>query len=152
MWFDEMDDLGSGIKGIGTNTDLGIWLKLSIGSRVSFDSRVGSKLTNWNSHSLSKMWLSSIGGSFSRCIGTGINVGSGMWFKWGKNTEVNIDSKIRTKSQSWGSGHIHVQVQSHWSENLPVCQWFDIDQVQDIGMKLNFGFQTTIIFGPDQWG
>ena len=34
----------------------------------------------------------------------GINVGSGNWSKLGKNTEIHIDSKMGTESQSWGSG------------------------------------------------
>jgi len=36
-------------------------------------------------------------------MSTGINVGSsGIESKLDKNTEVNIDSKFETKSQSWG--------------------------------------------------
>jgi len=37
-------------------------------------------------------------------MGTGINVGSGNWSKLGKNTGVNIDSKMRTESQKLGIG------------------------------------------------
>ena len=37
-------------------------------------------------------------------MSTGINVGSGNWSKLGKNTGVNIDSKMETESQSWGIG------------------------------------------------
>ena len=40
MRFFRMDDLGSEMKGTGTNTDLSIWRKLSLVSRVSFNSRV----------------------------------------------------------------------------------------------------------------
>ena len=58
------------------------------------------------------MWLSKIGDYISRSMGTGINVGSENWSKLGKNTGVNMDSKMGTESQSWGSVHIHNQVQS----------------------------------------
>jgi len=37
-------------------------------------------------------------------MSTGINVGSRNWSKLGKDTGVNIDSKIGTESQDWGSG------------------------------------------------
>jgi len=37
---------------------------------------------------------------FYNIWGTGINVGLGIKFKLGKDTEVNIDSKFETKSQS----------------------------------------------------
>ena len=97
MWFYRIDDLDS-----GTNTDSGIWLKPSLGSRVSFGSRVESKFKNWNSHSfpINGMWLSKIGDSISRFMGIKINVGLGNWFKLGKDIRVNIDSKMGTKSQS----------------------------------------------------
>jgi len=37
-----------------------------------------------------------------------INVGTGNLSKLGKDTKVNIDSKMRTESQGWGSGsHSH---------------------------------------------
>ena len=49
------------------------------------------------------MWLSNIGDSNSRSMGTRINVGSENWSKLGKNTGVNIDSKMGTESQSWES-------------------------------------------------
>ena len=39
----------------------------------------------------------------------GINVGSENWSKLGKDTGVNIDSKMGTESQGWGSGsHSHL--------------------------------------------
>ena len=44
-----------------------------------------------------------IGGSVSRSMGTEINIRSGIGFKSGMDIGVNIDSKIRTESQSWGS-------------------------------------------------
>ena len=37
-------------------------------------------------------------------MGTRINIGSENWPKLGKNTGVDIDSKMETESQSWGSG------------------------------------------------
>jgi len=86
-----------------TNIDSSIWLKSSLVLRVSFDSRVKSKSKSWNSHSLpiNRMWLSKIGGSISKSMGTRINVGLKNGSKLDKDTEVNIDSK---KSQSCGSG------------------------------------------------
>jgi len=54
------------------------------------------------------MWLSKISDSISRSMGMGINVGSKNWFKLGKDTGVNIVSKMETESQSWGSmSHSH---------------------------------------------
>ena len=46
MWFDELDDLGSEMKGTGTNTDSGIIFKSSLSSKVNFSSRVESKSKN----------------------------------------------------------------------------------------------------------
>ena len=63
----------------------------------------------------------------------GLRIGS----KLGKNTRVNIDSKIETESQSWGSIHIHKQVQSNWSENFPIFPRFGIGRVQVDVLKLN---------------
>jgi len=41
-------------------------------------------------------------------MGMGINVGSRNWSKLGKDTNANIDSKMGTESQGWGSGsHSH---------------------------------------------
>jgi len=40
MWLGGMVDLGSRMKGSGTNNDSGIWLKSSLGSRVSFGTQV----------------------------------------------------------------------------------------------------------------
>ena len=59
------------------------------------------------------MWLSKIDDSISRFMGTETNVGSENWSKLGKNTRVNIDSKMGTESQGWGSGSHHNQVQSY---------------------------------------
>jgi len=85
-----------------TNTDSRIWLKSSLGLRVGFDSIVGSKSKNLSSHlwSINGMWLSKIGGSISKFMGIGINVGSVIGSKLGQDTGVNIDWKIRTESQS----------------------------------------------------
>ena len=105
MWLGGMVDLGSRMKGSGTNTDLRMWLKSSLGSRVNFYSKVGSKSKNWSSHSwsINRMWVFKIGGSISRYIGVGINVSSRIGSKLGKDTGVNIDSKIKIESQSQGS-------------------------------------------------
>ena len=77
--------------GSGTNTNPE---KSSLGSRVSFDSIVGSKLKNLNPHSfhINEIWIYKIDDSISRSIGTRINVGLGNGSKLGKNTGVNIDS------------------------------------------------------------
>ena len=40
----------------------------------------------------------------SRSMGTAINVGSENWYKLGNDTGINIDSKMETESQGWGSG------------------------------------------------
>jgi len=98
-----MDNLGSEMKSSGTNTNSG---KSTLGSRVSFASRVESKSKNLISHSFptNEIWLSKIGDSISRSIGTGINVGSENWCKLGKDTRVNLDSKMGNKSQGWGWG------------------------------------------------
>jgi len=49
------------------------------------------------------MWLSKIGGLYSKSIGTGISVGSGIGFKSDKDIRVNIDLKSGTESQNWAS-------------------------------------------------
>jgi len=58
------------------------------------------------SHSFSNngIWLSKIGGSISKSMDTGINVGSKNGSNLDKDTGINIDSKIKTESQSCGSG------------------------------------------------
>jgi len=86
------------------------WKKSSLSSRVGFGSIIGSKSKNLNSHSffINGMWLSKMGDSISRSIGTGINIGSEKWSKLDKDTVVNIDLKFETKSESWGWGsHSH---------------------------------------------
>ena len=85
MWFCGMDGFAYEMKRLGTNTNSG---KLTLGSRVGFSSRVESKSKNLISHSffINETWLSKIGDSISRFIGTGINVGLGNWFKLGKDT------------------------------------------------------------------
>ena len=66
MWLCGMVDLRSRVKCSGTNTDLGIWLKSNLGSRVGFGSKVKSKSQNWNWHSLpmNGMWLSTLTDQF----------------------------------------------------------------------------------------
>ena len=83
--------LGLRMKGSWTNTNS---KKSSSGSRVSFDSIVGSKSKNLNPHSfpINEIWLYKIDDSISRSIGTRINVGLGNGSKLSKNTGVNIDS------------------------------------------------------------
>jgi len=49
------------------------------------------------------MWLSKIGGSVSRSIDTGINVGSGNESKSVKDIRVNIDLEMGNESQGWRS-------------------------------------------------
>jgi len=66
------------------------------------------------------MWLCKINASSSKFTDTGINVGSEMWFKSGKNTGVNIHSKIGTKSQNWESG-LH---SCSSSTEVITCQFF----------------------------
>ena len=74
-----------------------------------------------------------------RSIGTGIDVGSENWSKLGNDTGVNIDSKMKLNHKVGDWGHIHIQVQSHWMKNLPICLRFEIDQVQVCVMRLNLG-------------
>ena len=77
------------MRRMGTNTDLGVWLKSSLGSRVSFSLKIESKSRNWDSHFflINGMWLSKIGGSILRFVGMGIDVGLRMWSNLGKDTE-----------------------------------------------------------------
>ena len=87
MWFCGMNDLGSEMKSSGTNTNLG---KSTLGSRVGIGSIIGSKSKNWDLHSLPNngMWLSKIGDSVSRFMGTKINAGSENWSKLGNVPEL----------------------------------------------------------------
>ena len=71
-------------------------------------------------------------------MGTGINVGSKNWSILGKNTRVNIDSKMRIESQGWGSG-LYSHSSSISKKNLSICPGFEIGQVQICMMKLNLG-------------
>ena len=52
-----------------------------------------------------------------------------------------------------GRVYIHIQVQFHWNEKLPICWWVYIGQVRDFVMKLNLGqsLQDFIIFGFNQF-
>ena len=88
-------DLDSRVIGFVTNTNSE---KLTLGSRVGFDSRAKSKSNNWTSHSFpfNGMWLFKIGNSISRSMGTEINIGSKNWSKLGEDTGINIDSKMET--------------------------------------------------------
>ena len=67
---------------------------------------------------------------------TGINVGSGNGSNLGKDIGVNIDSKIGIESPSCGSGSHSYSSSISLNENLPICQWVDIGQVQDFVLKL----------------
>ena len=71
-----MDNLGSEMKSSGTNMNS---RKSTLGSRVSFVSRVESKSKNLISRSffINEMWLSKRGDSILKSMDTGINVGSG---------------------------------------------------------------------------
>jgi len=63
----------------------------------------------------------------------------GNWSKSEKDIGVKIDSKSETESQNWGPVS-HSQSSSIFlNENLPICEWFVIGQVQDGVMKLNLG-------------
>ena len=46
MWLGGIVNLSSRIKSSGTNTNLGMWFKSSLGLRVDFSSRVDSKSKN----------------------------------------------------------------------------------------------------------
>ena len=87
-----MDDLGSWMIRMGTNTNSVIWFKSSLGSRASFDLKVESKSRNWDIHSfpINGMWLSKKGGSISRFVGTRIDVGLEMWSNLGKDTWLQV--------------------------------------------------------------
>ena len=78
--------------------------KLSVSSRLGIDSWVQIKEMDSNSFPINGMWLSKIGGSVSRSMDTKINVGSGNESKSVKDIRLNIESKIGTESQGWGSG------------------------------------------------
>ena len=45
------------------------------------------------------MWLSKIGGSILRFMGTKIDAGLGMWSNLGKDTESNIDTNFGIESR-----------------------------------------------------
>ena len=63
-------------------------------------------------------------------MGTEINVGSENGSKLGKDIGVNIVQKLELNHKAVNRGHIHIQVQFHGNENLSICQWVDIGQVQ----------------------
>ena len=83
------------------------------------------------------MWLSKRSGSISKSIDTGINVGSDNRSNLGKDTEVNIDSKIGTESQNWRSGSHSCSSSISLKLKLVNLLIVDIGQVQDGVMKLN---------------
>ena len=62
---------------------------------------------------------------------TGINVGSENGSNLGKDTGVNIDSKIRIESQSCGSGLHSCSSSILLKWKLANLSMVDIDQVQD---------------------
>ena len=99
------------------------------------------------------MWLSKIGGSYSKFIGTGISVAweLGLNLEW--IPELTMIQNLELNHKIEDRVHIHVQIQFHWNENLPICQWFGIDKVKYGVMKLNLGwsFQDTMILGPYQY-
>ena len=68
MWFCEIIDLCSQVKGTGTNTDSGIWFKSSRSSRVGFGSKIGNQRLMFTFCSHNAMWLSKIDGSCLRFI------------------------------------------------------------------------------------
>jgi len=60
-------------------------------------------------------------------MGTGINIGSGIEFKLGKDTEVNIDQSLKLNQKSWRSGSqsqsssISLKLKlANWSKG---CDW-----------------------------
>ena len=85
------------------------------------------------------MWLSKIGGSILSSMDTWIGVSSRIGSKSVEDTGVKIYSKIRTESQSWGSGSHSYSSSILLKWNLPISQRFGISQVQDCVMKLNLG-------------
>ena len=123
MWLGEMINLASRVISSGTITNS---KNSTLGSRVGFGLRVESKFKNWNSHyfPINGMWLSKIGDSIFRSIGTEINIGLENRSKLGKDIRVNIDSKMGTETQSWRSGSYSHSSQSHSMENLPICPKF----------------------------
>ena len=82
----------------------------------------------------------------------GISFGLRIVSKSGKDIRVNIDSKIETESQSWGSeSHScssSISLKCKLANSSMVC----IGQVQGVVIKLNLSFQNTMILGPYQWG
>ena len=73
---------------------------------------------------------------------------------WVRIHESTLNQKSELNHKIWDRGHIHIQFQSHLSDNLPICQRFGICQVQDVVMKLNlsYNFHSTIILGFCQYG
>ena len=71
MWFNEMIDFDSRVKGAGINTTQGVDLNQVEVQESSFKSKIESKSKNWCSHyvPIKGMWHSKIGGSCSRFIG-----------------------------------------------------------------------------------
>ena len=136
MWLGGMVDLDSRMIGSGTNANsrnqLWVWelvLVQALSPSPQIDIHILFPSMECDYPKLEIQFL--------KFIGTRINVGSENWSKSGKDIGVNINSKMRTESQSWGSDHIHIQVQFYWNENLPICQWVAIDQVQGFVVKLN---------------
>ena len=64
---------------------------------------------------------------------------SGFGSESGKDTGVNIDSKSGTELQHWKLVSHSSSSSISLNENLPICQWVDISQVQSFVGKLNLG-------------
>ena len=99
------------------------------------------------------MWLSKRSGSISKSIGTGIKLARAMGQTWVRMPESTKIQRLELNHKVVGLVHIHIQVQFYWNENLPICQWVDIDQVQGFMVKLNLGesLQDSMIFDFHQY-
>jgi len=76
--------------------------------------------------------------------------------------DLTLIQKLESNHKIEDRGYIHIQVQFHRSENLPIgqcdSQRFNIGKVQDVVMKLNLDlsyqqyFQDIMIHGSYQYG
>jgi len=69
---------------------------------------------------------------------------------WVRIPEAKYIRKLKLNHKVGDFGHIHIQVQSHWMKNLPICQRIGIGQVQDVMVNQNLGVQNNINLGADQ--
>ena len=103
-----MDNLGSKMKDSGPilTQKNKVWVRESVSVQESIlvQELVLNQKIEIHIFFINGMWLSKIGGSISKSMVTGINVGLKNVSKLGKDTGVNIDSKIRIDSQSYKSG------------------------------------------------